>query len=59
MGDNLGLNGAKLIFVMVERNGMHSNQKYSSDWFPSYDKVRNTITSYTKFVFSSLNIGRA
>ena len=59
MGDNLGLTGAKLIFVMVERNGMSSNPKYTSDGFPSYEKVRNTNTNYISFVFSSLIIGGA
>ena len=59
MGDNLGLTGAKLIFVMVERNGMSSDPKYTSDGFLYYEKVRNTITNYISFAISSLIISGA
>ena len=59
MGDNLGLTGAKLIFIMGERNGMLSNPKYTSDGFLYYEKVRNTITNYISFAISSLIISGA
>jgi len=59
MGDNLGLTGAKLIFIMVERNGTSSNSKYTSDGFLYYEKVRNTITNNISFAISSLIIGGA
>ena len=59
MGDNLGLTSAKLIFIMVERNGMLSNPKYTSDGFLYYEKVRNTITNNISFAISSLIISGA
>ena len=59
MGDNLGLTSTKLIFIMVERNGMLSNPKYTSDGFLSYEKLRNTITNYISFAISSLVISGA
>ena len=48
-----------LIFIMVERNGMSSDSKYTPDGFLYYEKVRNTITNYISFVISSLIIGGA